>query len=148
MLGNPAKISQRNELEREIDVYVIDTFDRRLTINQEREHADIRESRERFAAVLPDNLRIIAPEFINPQCMLIAGWRIYLRNEQGVVIACHPTEILSTPRNFGGPATGDICIQILLKWVEISFQLYHYRSGLWEKVTNVKKTWSLGFYEA
>ncbi|KAL3684567.1 hypothetical protein R1sor_002589 [Riccia sorocarpa] len=122
-----------DELEREIDVYVIDTFERRLAINQEREQADIQESRERFATVLPNNLRIVAPDFISPQCMLIAGWRIYLRNEQGVVIACHLTEILSTPRNFGGLATGDICIQILQKWEEISFQLCRYRYGLWDE---------------
>ncbi|KAL3681289.1 hypothetical protein R1sor_024245 [Riccia sorocarpa] len=91
-------------LDTEIEVNLIDVFERRAAIIEEEERTEVQESRGRLAAFLPDNLRIVSPDFISPQWMLIAGWRIYLRNEHGVVYACHPAENLRTPRNFGGPA--------------------------------------------
>ncbi|KAL3693954.1 hypothetical protein R1sor_007605 [Riccia sorocarpa] len=91
-------------LDSEIEVNLIDVFERRAAIIEEEERIEVQESRGRLAAFLPDNLRIVSPDFVSPQRMLIAGWRIYLRNEHGVVYACHPAENLRTPRNFGGPA--------------------------------------------
>ncbi|KAL3692581.1 hypothetical protein R1sor_006232 [Riccia sorocarpa] len=135
------------ELDQEDESNLTADFRQRLAIFEERAIRRNLESRERLQTVLPDTFRIIAPEVIRPQCMIIACWRIYIRGDFTAVYATNLALLaIDTPRILGRPATGDQCVQLILQWEEVTIQLCRFRRGIWEQTVETKKRWGFGHF--